>query len=361
MRDEAGSALEPKGLEQGMRDMLTGFEMMALHGRALLAQPDFSLSLLPTLPGDQAVLRQHVSEYDSSMLLGGGLLSAFQEARSAAGHIVNMAKSLEPVALRLDAGPDANPDFKEDLETFQSAMQELSRITTSLDPNDRSAAQAIFQVRAALDDYRIDRIDEDVARFRTGVQQAKYSGTIEALEAQIAGLVKEMNDLNAEIAEGATSQIPSALAFGFSIGKAAATSAVDGKLIVGIAFAIKGEVEKADAFEKQFMAKNATLHSKIEAYKGLIEALIGDQQQMAVLLTITEHVAIYGKNLSAAIAGVDAVLASFGKLKNGFTRLSLIDGPQAPEFFTHQMHDTVASWLTIESLANDALQLARGT
>ena len=354
-------ALVVKDVQPALQSMLTGFEMMALHGPIIEQQPDFSLSLLPTLPEDQALLRQHVADYESKVGLASGVLNCFQGVRSTASHVLNMARVLEPVTARLDKGPDLNRTYAADLERFQAAMEELSRVTTSLNPNDDSIAAQVAKVQHDLTAFRNSQIEDDVVRFKTGVKEAKYSGQIDTLKSQIANLLGEMNDLNQDIASGATSQIPQALAFGFAVGKTIATSTATGKLVVGVAFAIYDEIEKANAFSKEVKAKNEALRGKIEQYRGLIGALLGDEQQMAVLLTIATHAEIYAENLEAVTKSVADLLQAYASLRRGFEGLALVDVPPRAGFFSAQLQAAQAFWTEVETTTGQALQLARSS
>lgn len=342
-----------------MQSVSKAYAMLALHGTVIEAQPDFSSSLLPTLPEDQGLLREHVGTYESSMTLSGGLQASLSGVRTTSARILFMSDAMEAIAEVLDRGPQ-DPSYKTRLQTFEGALDELARVDTSLDPNDHSVALRIQTVHHDLQEFR-DELDDDLVRLQTALEQAKYSGEIGALQAQIAGLLQRMNGINEQIAEGATTQIGPALEFGFSVGKTLATTTGTGKLVLGAAFAIRDEVKKANAFEKAFMAKNAELDQTIDEYKGLIEKLEGDEQQMSVLLTIVEHAKIYRDSFDGAIAAVGQVSEAFEALRSGIERLTLVDVPPAPGFFEDQLRAAHTFWLDVELRAGQHLQLLRNT
>jgi hypothetical protein len=352
-------ALVPTGLEAPLQRLTAAFAVLAANSALIEQQPDLSLAVLPTLPEDQALVRSHVGLYQSSTMLSGGIMACFQAVATIAHAVQNMAHGLLPVAAKIDAHPAETPEHDEAIAGFRSALQALGRSTISLDPDTRSAALKVRQGTDALAAFLQNQIADDATRFEEAKVQAAKAGTIDRLQLQIDALMSQMDGLNRDIAAGATSQIIPAMAFGFKIGKAIATETETGALLVSVGFAIKDEIDEANAFAKMMRAKNAELNGLIDQYRSLVEQQISAQQEIATVLTIAGHSAVFRDNLEEARQAAAQVLGQLMMLHNGLEYLATVDAGDAPNYFTDQLQAAIAGWAAIGETVEHDLAFTR--
>jgi hypothetical protein len=356
----AQACLTLPGITAPLQELLADYAVLAQNGSTILAQPDLTLSLLPTLPEDQALLRQHVSLFRDSATLAGGILGCIQAVSTIANAVQNTAQGLLPTAQRLDLGESGDASYASDLTSFRAVLAELSTRTTSLDPDAHAAALALSNAGTALDGFAQNQIADDVTRFRTAQEQAKFSGNIDRLKLQIGSLQSQIGGLDSDIAKGATTQIVPALMFGFSIGKEIASALTDpGELVLNVGFAIKEEIGKANEFAEEMQKKNDDLNTLIGQYRNLVEALLADEQEMSVLLTIAGHGVTYKDSVVRAASGVKVLLGQVQLLHNGIELLRNVDTSDSPNFFTGQLNDAINAWKSVAELCGQDLTLAR--
>ena len=170
------------GMAAPIQTLLANFAVQSANAAVILAQPDLTLSLLATLPEDQALLRQHATQFRDSATLSGGIMASFQAIATISNAIVNAVQGLAPVAEKLDKGSAGDPSYEADLQTFRSVLTELSTRTTSWDPDSQAAALVLNNAQTALAAFLQNQISDDVTRFETAEEEAAYSGNIQALK-----------------------------------------------------------------------------------------------------------------------------------------------------------------------------------
>src|SRR6056297_2007952 len=84
------------GVPAAARNLTGAFSVLAANARLILAQPDLSLTILPTLPEDQAVVRLHVEEYQRGENLSAGILATLQALVTIAEQVQNLGGALLP-------------------------------------------------------------------------------------------------------------------------------------------------------------------------------------------------------------------------------------------------------------------------
>ncbi|MFN3686163.1 hypothetical protein [Salinarimonas sp.] len=347
------------GVEDALRRLLTAFTMLGANGAGILQQPDLSLKVLPTLPEDQALVRGHVRLYADDTSLSGGILACMQAVATIANQIVAMCRGLLPAAATLDDASADDAARRQALAQFQAGITELRRVTTSLDADSHSAALPIAACATALSGFLQNQIADDAARFAAAKEQAAKAGPLDAIEAQIDALQTHIDQLCGEIAAGATSQIPQALAFGFTIGKAVATATTAGPLVVAVLFSIKDEVGTASKFADEMRRKNAELDDYIAQYEALIVSQMAVEQELAVLATIAGGSAVFRDNLAAARDVVGLLMGDIRLLSNGMLYLSSVETGLGAGWFTAQLNEAVAAWTAIGDTVTQQLALAR--
>lgn len=347
------------GLDASLADLAAAFAVLSSNAMLIEKQPDLGLSVLPTLPEDQALVRAHVRRYLSGEALSGGIMAVFQSVATVAHAVQNTAAGLMPLARTLDTAPPAGADYAKALATFRATLDVLGKRATALDPDSRSAALPVAACAAALEAFLQGELADDAARFGEAKRQAARSGIVDKLQMQIDALQGQIDGLNRDIAEGATSQIIPALAFGFKIGKAVATETETGALLLNIGFAIKDEIDSANAFAREMQAKNDDLDDLITQYRSLVEAQIAAQQDIAVLITVAGHSAILAENVGRAARCVRLVLGQIQLLHNGIVYLASIDEPETEGYFTAQLSAGIADWKALGTSVEHLMQFSR--
>jgi hypothetical protein len=363
-RADAGNAdrayLVVSGLSDPVQSLLAQFAVQSARAAVILAQPDLDLTILPTLPSDQALLRQHVNQFRNSMALSGGIMAALQAIVTISNQFVNASDGLLGVARTLDSGTYGTPSYDESLEAFRMTLGQLSIVTTSLNPDSGSAALAISGAHAALEAFVNTQIADDTTRFETAVKQAKFSGNLAALKLQISALRKQMAAVNDDIAEGAAAQIGPALNFGFTISQTLASASTDpGQLVLVGAFMLKDAVEKGNAFIEEMKQRNQNLNALIVQYRNLVESLAEAEQEMSALLTISAQCETFGASVSAAADALSIILGQLQLLNNSIAALTAIDSSTISGFFTRQLNEAIEAWQAMADNCTSLLTLAR--
>jgi hypothetical protein len=348
------------GLSDPVQSLLAQFAVQSARAAVIMAQPDLDLTILPTLPSDQALLRQHVNQFRNSMSLSGGITAALQAIVTISYQFVNASEGLLGVAGTLDSGTYGTESYDKSLAAFRLTLGELSTVTTSLNPDSGSAALAISGAYAAIEAFVTTQIADDTTRFETAVKQAKYSGNLAALELQISALRKQMAAVNNDIAEGAAAQIGPALNFGFAISQTLASASTDpGQLILVGAFMLKDAIEKGNPFVEEMNQRNQNLNALIVQYRNLVEDLAEAEQEMSALLTISAQCATFGASLSAAADALSIILGQLQLLKYSIAALTAIDSSTIPGFFTWQLNQAIEAWRAMADDCTSLLALAR--
>lgn len=353
--------LIPAGSNLPYQQLLAAYAVLTANATLIAQQPDLTLSLLPTLPEDQALVRQHVDFFRNEPTLLGGILDCFQSVKTISSQVQNMARQLLPTAQRLDQGPDEHKKrYETDLKTFRTALTALSTTTTSLNPDSHSASLGLKRVLEGLTGFYNGQLADDVTRFETAKKQAVFAGTIERLSLQINTLQTQIDGLNNDIALGATTQIVPALKFGFSIGKEISSALTDpGKLLLNVGFAIKDEIDQANAFAEEMRRKNSELNSLIGQYRNLVQGYESSKQELSILLTVTGHSKTFRDNLKSAITAITLILGQVQLLHDGITDLISIDSSEVENFFTDQLNAAVEGCRNLSETCDQNLQFAR--
>lgn len=347
------------GVDDALEQLLTAFTVLGANAAQILQQPDTTLAVLPTLPEDQALVRQHVNLYRHDTALSGGIMATFQAAATISSQIVNISRGLMPAAATLDAAPVGSADHDRSLAQFQEGIAAMRQVTTALDPDSHSAALPIQACEEALSAFLQNQIADDAARFAEAKKQAAAAGPVEAIQRKIDALQTHIDQLNGEIAAGATSQILEALKFGFTIGKAIATATEAGPLVLAVGFAIKDEIGEESKFAQEMQKKNDDLNDYIAQYEALLVSQIAAEQELSVLLTIAGDSAVFRNNLAAARDAVSLLLGDIHLLANGMLYLGTVDGGMGPNWFTGQLEAAIAAWTEIGETVDRQLELAR--
>ena len=337
------------------------YAVAAVKGAAITAQPDVSMKLIQTLPEDLALLRRHVADFFDSDTLAGGVLAALGGVATMAESVSDLAEQLSPVARRLDTAP-AGAQRDADLATLREALDSLRTRTAALDPDAHGAALPLANARAALAGFATDPLTDDLTRFRAAARAVQDAQALAGLKSRIDDLQATIDALNHDVAQGATSQILNSIFFGLSIGAAAVSAeSSPASAVLGVAFAIKDEVEGASGFAAAMKQKNADIDAAIGQYRDLLEDLAAEQLEMALLLTVSGHADGFTASVRAAATAVNEVLAQVGRLAAGIDELSLLDdGSGRPDFFSGQLSAAADSWRSVGQVAENQLTLVRG-
>lgn len=353
------SLLSPDGITPVLGELSSSWLVIAANCLAIEKQPDFTLSLIATLPEDQAVFRQHIRDYQFGPNLSAGILNCYQMTMTIANKVQNTMALLLPLAKRLDRGRKNNSRYEADLNTFRSVLTNLETDTTSLDPNDHSALLGMYAVHEDLKRYFGGKIEDDIVRIETIVKHAKYIGDIAALRQQIGEVQGQIDGINKWVANLAIRLIPEALKFGFVIGKAAAADASTGTIILNIGFKVIEEAGKDYKFIQEIKKKDKELDAKIQEYRNLVVKLAGEEQEMSILLTIAGHGKKLGSNLKISIGDVATLIENIRALRSGIQRLKMVDAPLTRDYFVNQLRSAGGFWAVIAEECQNILSLSR--
>lgn len=348
-------------MPKAVASLAAQFALAAVKGTAITAQPDVSMRLIETLPEDLALLRTHVAGYFDSDALAGGVLAAMEAVRTMAEAVTDLAAELTPIAQRLDSA-DSGSQRGTDLATFREALDSLRTRVTALDPDGHSAALPLARAQAALADFAAGPLADDLTRLTTAARAVQDADVMHRLKSRIDDLQDTIDDLNEEVAQGATSQILNSIFFGLAIGGAAMSAESDpAAAVLGVAFAIKDEAEGASGFAAEMKQKNSDIDAAIGQYRELLEDLAAEEKEMAVLLTVSGHGERFTTGVQAAGQAVAGLLAQVRRLGDGIDDLSLLDsGSGRSDFYSRELSAAAASWTSVAQACTDQLTFVRG-
>jgi hypothetical protein len=347
-----------EGITAQLQDLYSDWLLLRGSTATIQQQPDFSLSLLPTLPEDQAVVRQHVSDYQTDE--SGELLSVFQSFITMGEQFQNFGAALLPLARTLDGGQSGEPAYVAARSQFDAALAQLQTVCASEDPDHPSSVyNQVAAVKAAFDAFYDEKVEDDVVRFQTALKEAKYSGNIDKLKADLTSLQSQIDEVNGEIAQGATSEIPEALEFGMSLGEAATAELPVGMIVVNVAVQVSSEAQSASKFSQEWEARYQKLDQLTSRYVSELEELESDEQQMAVLQTLADQVGSLGATVTDVRGKLAAATASFASLRLGFEELGDMDAPTDSTYFEDQVSQGVQFWAGVAQACTRYLANAR--
>ncbi|MEM1324001.1 MAG: HBL/NHE enterotoxin family protein [Bacteroidota bacterium] len=321
-------------------------------------QPDFGLSLLPTLPDDQANLRQHANDYEVD--ISGQLQSIYQIFISANRQFQNMGAPLLEMAKALDASSDYSSDsYKAQKEQFNAILGELQRVISIAD-NSSSTLSAITNVHADLNAFYNEKIETDQTTFAEDYTTAKgkYAKDVEALETKLDNLQGEIDDYNSQMAQGAISQIPASIAFGVSIGQAAKSATSSGAMVINMGVKIAKFALDEINFAEQYDELNDNLNSAIESYGETITALEDEEEEMSILKTLANQVATFSTKITTGVAYLASIVEELTQLKDEFGILIERNSPETDSYFEDQIQGAMTYWASLASDCQKYLESA---
>ena len=322
---------------QSLQKLYQNWLVLQSSTATIWEQPDFNLSLLPTLPEDQGVLRQHVADYRADV--SKQILDVYQTFITLGSLFEHYGQNLVGLARKLDNGDAAS------LKPFDDILSALERDATS--PN-ASVPSSIYNringVKNALDLFYNEKTEDDNARFQTALKEAKYFGPIEKLKAEITSLQEQITAANDEIAQGATSEIPEALEFGFSMGEAVTAELPAGIVAVNVAIKISTAAQKGSKSAQEWKERYDKLNQLTEKYVNTLIELAGDEQQMAVLETLAAQVGTFSTKLTTARNHLSSLTSALSTLKDNFGELIEMDASPSAKYFENQISTAVEFW-----------------
>lgn len=338
----------------------TAYAMAVEKSATILAQPDVGLSLIQTFPEDLALVRAHVTAFRGDVTLGARVLAAFTAVTDIAESVTNQATDLLATAGRLDATDVESDEHRRDLAAFRAVLDALRVRTTALDPDENSAALPLVEAYSALTAFAAGPLADDGARFLAATKAVTAADVVAQLELQISALQAQIDGLNHDVAQGATSQILDSIFFGFSIAESVASAETEpGSAVLGVGFAIKDEVDKESAFADEMRRKNEQINELIGQYRSLVEGLVAARQEMAVLITVGGHTDGFRAAVTEAAQAVKSLLGQVQLLAHGIDALSLVDVADTADFFSGQLDSAISAWGSVAEACTGQLQLAR--
>jgi|GEM_PF-3402920 len=351
----ASSLLTAEAVPAQLQLVFSSFLGLQTSAAAIEAQPTFDLSLVPTLPEDQALLLQHLQDYRDQ--LSDQILSVMQAAITAGEQVADFSAKLLPMALSLDAGDPRQPAYSELLTEFDALLLELQNLLTSAEPG--SFYGAVYAVQQEVDLFYNEKTEDDQTRFQTTLTEAASSHKIADLIAKLAALQQQINATDNAIAQGATSALLEVAEFAFAIGSVLTGDIASLEVAVNVAIAVSDEAQKASGDEQQWKDLYDQLDQQIDAYVQATEALIDDEQQYAALQTIAGQAAVFAVSLQTIDTALQATCAALTELANGFGQLRATDQPPTATYFADQISGATQFWASMQQAGQRFLSAAQ--
>lgn len=314
------------------------------------SQGKFSLDLLATLPTNQAVLRQHIFDFDKDISVN--MLDVFQKFISVGNLINNFSPFLSSVAKKLDSLNPSSEEYQNEKETFDRMIGAIQAAFTE-ESSSSSAFNYLKNISKVITDYYNEKIEDDVSTFdedlKIGTQ--KYDHDVSSLTSQINALQKKLNEDNEQLAGGAVSQIPQVVSFGWSIGSLFESPTSKGSMGINIAMAITDEVLKDIEFEQQYETLNNSINSTITEYKNAIDLLADEKQEIVILQTLSNQVDIFGQHIQNSSKNLISITSSMQDLNDAFEYVLSLDVPPSNDYFESLISEMNIFW---RSVLNDS-------
>ena len=336
------SLLVAPAIPDQLHSLYTNFLLLQASVVVIETQPTFDLSLVQTLPQDQALLLTHIHDYRNG--LAAQLLAVFQSFVTLGEKMGHFGSQLLDLAGQLDAVGPGLPLDGPVLTQFDKLLLYLQNTITAPDASSGSTYYAVRQTQQAASDFYNYKTEIDQANFAATVQAVATSGPIKQLIAQLASLQGQINSMNATIAKGATDQILEVIGFAFAIGAAAMGDVAALPIAVNVAIAVSDEAQSASGHAAEWKANYEQLHSLIANYVATAEALISDEQQYAVLQTLAGQSTGFAQHLTAANTALQGVTGALSTLANGFGLLRATDVAPSTDYFTGQVQASLDFW-----------------
>lgn len=343
--------LVPDGVREHLQRIYSAYLRLQACAATIAAQPQFDLTLLPTLAEDQEVLTGHVTQYRDN--ISASLLDVFDSARSGGDAAVEFGSAMLPAAAIMDQGPGTE-GFDNAVTTFRSLLWQLDR--RLLGPADSLAARLAAD-NGAVSEFHNVIVDDD-SRFKRAVEIVNISAPIQRLISQLEQSQAQIDDINSDIASSATSEIPSVLGFAMSIGEAVTAELSLGIMVVNMAIAVSQQSQEAEGQQHLWEQRYNELQQATAQYARTVENLENDRLQVAVLQTIAGQCMILRDSLEAALTALTALRDAIAQLRIGFDELATLELSPQPGYFTDQTQSAIDFWSTLRESCTSYLSAA---
>ncbi|MEZ4902295.1 MAG: hypothetical protein R2822_11325 [Spirosomataceae bacterium] len=333
-------------------NQLMASENTALGAISILEmQPSFEGKLFPTLPNYQENLVRlcHEIKSLSGATLANSYLSGLQLI---ADEVVQLLGTLREPAMVLDQEPDSvvSADFTAVLDDFSESL-------LNFDPNSSSPLIKLEKDTTLFKDS-LDNIKTEVTYIKSTLASLDNQEVLEANLTKISSLKQDLDDLNTEIAKGATTKVFDCVALGLATGACFVGPELEAGMIVGAVVGIIGEGgnvsdyidEQQESFDTQEKLVATLIEAVLKAEKMAVEyGMLGIANASALSLD---------KNLSSQLATAQDILDILKYWKIDIDALSNKIGLNNPEgYFVSQVTSGIDYWTKVRNVCNKNLDI----
>lgn len=333
-------------LEKSEQDLFHAHQVAMGCARTLIVQPSFSISLLDTLPEDQALAAQHASTFKGGW--GFGVTNTFISGlTSICEFTIAICKSgLKPIASKLDAKDPSSDGYAGELSSFRTYISTIISTCCDIDADSGSTLLRMKEMHDKLAELSGD-IENDETRLHAAIKAIKNSDEIEVLETKQRSLQKQLADVNAEIAKGATTTIASDIEFGFKFGSAFLDGVTTGA-VINSALSVVGEVDAIKQFDEKTKAlrdKQTELGKKIS---NLAKMIAEDKAELMELTLVTAQIGEFDTRIKDILAFTGSIVDQMTAWQKQLELFSDYSRPLQPNFYSDQVSAGITYWSTLK-------------
>lgn len=320
----------------------------------LTLQPQFTSRFFPTLPEHQANLVrlcQQITSLDGSTLANTYLTMLQMSSEE----IIEYLNSLRNAASTLDEGANAN-GFSDAKSTFNDIIDSISASFTNFN-NGLSPVLELKNKNVLFKDLQ-DDIHAVATSISATLTNLVNGGAIDndTILKRVEELKGQLDDINTEIAKGATTKIKDCVMLGLSTGACFAGPELESGMIVGAVVGILGEGgnvsdymdEQNDLFDQQ--------DQLVVAIRAAVVAAETRNTEGGMLSIASASAQTLQRNLSDELSSASNILSLFKNWSIQLDTLTNKIGSETPPgYFTQQVQAGIEYWTVVQNVCTKNL------
>ena len=334
-------------LNGAVLDLFNAHHVTIGNALTLRLQPPFTNSLLVTLPEDQALAARHASIFQDGW--GFGVTSTFLSGLTSISEFVlpMISGDFRSTAAALDKADPRVNGHAEMLGEFRHMVKAIIATCCDLNPDSGSVLLRMKQMHDNLASLSL-LIDDDYTRLTTAITEVKNADTIHKLEAQQRELQDQLNDVNGEIAKGASTSIGDDISFGFEFAAEFLEGVTTGA-VAGAALSVVGEVDKIMEYNQQIQDLSDKQGEISQQISQLADTIAEDRTDAMTLSLTAAQISVFNDQIKLMVNQTGALLDQMLDWKRALDQLTEVGKTPSASFYVQQVDDGIAYWKQLKT------------
>lgn len=316
----------------------------------IILQPNFTNKLSPTIHNDQAnLVRLGAAIKD---IQGSTLANMFLTIlHNTSEEVTTMLQALLEYTIPLDG---ENPNDKDAINTFTDIITEIQQSHTR---NQEYSSRTIESLKDNLGIFK-DTLD-DITTHATNIKATldNLADDLKTFTEKAEALHGQLDDLNAEIAKGATTKIKDCVMLGISTGACfAGEEAVEPNMVIAAAVGVIGEGGNFSDFDDELQEQYDQQNELIDKIRGaVIEAETKNTEYGMLAITYASSQRLY-KNLQTQLQTAENIINILSAWNGQLTSLcNKLGTKTAAGFYISEVDNGISYWQSVKQVCKNNL------